>query len=772
MNKIILATVMLFIWVAATAQISDPRVITPGNTIHKEQKLPVKPALGVPEGGVGKNTPAIIHDSYISPTFDPTWAARFQTVLDSVVLALDMKGASMAVLAPEQGLWTGVSGISIPGVPVTSEMRFGIGSNTKLFVAVTLAYLQEQGILSLDDHLYQWLPAYPNVDSTATIRQLLSHQTGIFDFWNDRISMLYDSIWADTSRFWTSEETLATIGDPHFTPGHGFSYSNTNYLLAGMVIEEATGASWVQKIHDVIFDSLVMDSTFAGAFEPRNGPVAAEWDVFNEMLITNSPMTAEYSQANAAGAILSTAQELAEWYSALFSGTVISDSSLLQVTDFEPTSFYGLGLEEGSYKNHLSYNHTGGVLGYASLAWYDLQTQAVICILMNDRYTDFNSRIVPLLGVFYDEYPKKQNDAGILAVANPWENSCSPTIIPSVIIQNFGSDQLTSVNLNYKIDGNTPATFNWAGTLETGDTAHVNLPGINTGVGSHTLTCYTSLPNGYPEGYTYNDTMKSNFIINALPAVITSLYESFEGPVFPPEGWAQGSASYLEWGRTRLASFIGSCSAGRGNYNDGNIGARYDLDLPLIHIAEGTHPVLEFEYAYAIFPGYYGDSLQVFISTDCGANWLKIYNKGGYSLHTAPTTSNSFYPQSGTQWKKESIPLEEYNGDVLIRFRSVCGWSNNLFLDDVNVTFPVFIVENNSFKNRLKFYPNPSITEITIETPTPGHLCIMNLHGQPLITRQVTEAKTVIDISTLPSGVYVVRVVGDKGVQVGKFIKE
>lgn len=57
-------------------------------------------------------------------------------------------------------------------------MRFGIGSNTKLFISTVMAKLQEQGVLSLDDHLYQWLPSYPNIDSTATIRQLLSHQTG------------------------------------------------------------------------------------------------------------------------------------------------------------------------------------------------------------------------------------------------------------------------------------------------------------------------------------------------------------------------------------------------------------------------------------------------------------------------------------------------------------------------------------------------------------------------------------------------------------------
>jgi hypothetical protein len=77
-----------------------------------------------------------------------------------------------------------------------------------------------------------------------------------------------------------------------------------------------------------------------------------------------------------------------------------------------------------------------------------------------------------------------------------------------------------------------------------------------------------------------------------------------------------------------------------------------------------------------------------------------------------------------------------------------------------------------NLQDALTLYPNPASTEITIETPATGQLSILNLNGQPLITSQVKEAKTVVDISTLPSGIYVVKVVGEKGVQLGKFIKQ
>ena len=696
------------------------------------------------------------HDAHRSLTFDPTWANRFQTVLDSVRLATGLKGAALAVLSPDQGLFTCVSGISSPGVPVTLKMRFGIMSNTKLFIAVTMAKLQEQGVLSLDDHLYQWLPTYPNVDSTTTIRQLLSHQSGIFDYWND-----FDSVWnlmlADTSRFWTPQELLACIKAPHFAPGHGYRYSNTNYLLAGMVIDAATGTTWVQKLHDFIFDPLTMDSTFVGAFESRNGPVASEWYYNTSIAILKSPMTAEFTQANSAASILSTSQEVVEWYNALFSGAVVSNSSLQQITDLEPTSDYGLGVAESFFYNHFAYMHDGLGVGYASIAWYDEQTKTTLCMLMNDRNAGFYSRVIPLLNVLYDNFPKKQNDAGISKIISPWENSCTTTRIPSVMLTNFGSATLTTVNINFKIDNAPPATFNWTGYLSAGDTVNVILPQITAGEGLHTFACYTTLPNGFAEGYTFNDTLSSNFIVNSLPAGIFELYESFDGSVFPPEGWVENSSSHFQWGPTTLAQFSGAGSVVKSNYQDGTIGAHYDLDLPMIHIDAGTHPELGFEYAYALYPGAYGDSLQVFISTDCGSTWQTLFNKGGPALKTAPTTSDPFYPQSGSEWKQETFSLEAFPGDVLIRFRNVCGWGNNLYLDEVNVSFPTGIADKKPSYN-FTVYPNPTSDAINISgLPGNSEIQISDLTGKLLMMQKTSNFITTIDIHKLPQGIYILR---------------
>jgi len=760
MKKSILFVLTMLLYTAVVAQYSDPRGNSPVNNFQlrpngREQVIKSNSTLPKPARKEIPGTKGIQADSYLSPTFDPTWGSRFQAVLDSAVAATGVKGASAAVLVPGLGLWTGVSGTSSAGVPVTRAMRFGWASNTKLFIAVTLAKLQEQGVLSLDDHLYQWLPSYQYVDSTTTIRQLLSHQSGIFDFWNDNINWFWNTIEADTARFWTPPEVLASIGAPHFNPGNGYSYSNTNYLLAGMVIEAATGKTWVQKLHDVIFDPLTMDSTFVGAFEPRNGPVVHEW-IYNMGEIVNTPMTSAYSLTNASAALMSTPQEMVEWYNALLNGTIISDQSLQEVLDFDPSSMYGLGIQEWMYNNHYGYGHSGAQIGCLSEVLYDAKTKSLISLITNQRINNFGNILIPMLDVLIKEYPKQQDDAGISGILGPWENSCIATITPSVKLTNFGSATLTSSSIHYKIDAGTASVYAWSGSLATGDTVNVVLPQVSTGDGYHVFTCYTTLPNGAPDGNAYNDTTKSNFIVNASGPAISVLSEGFDTTVFPPAGWCTNSSSYLQWGQSSLARFSGSGSAVMNNYL-GFTGAIYDLDLPYLQIGNGTNPSLDFDYAYAMYPGLYGDSLKVLISADRGTTWQTLFNKGGNSLHTTSNSSAPFYPQTSNQWKHESFSLGTFPGDVLIRFRSVCGHSNNLWIDNVSVSFPTGITDTKP-SGEFTVYPIPASDIINISgLPLNSEIQLTDLTGKLLMGRRVLNSIFTLDIRGLQPGVYVLR---------------
>ena len=722
MKTTLLITVLFLSCITTFAQINDPVWNQRDfRNFRNEESIKVNPVKSIDTGNMEQKSAGQNYVSDYASNFNPVWANRFQTVLDSLMRANPTsKGASMAVYTPEEGMWTGVSGISHPGVPITPDMRFGIGSNTKLFVAVAILKLQEEGVLNIDDHLYQWLPPIKNVDSTATIRQLLTHQSGIFDFLNDRPAMFQDSIWADTARFWTSPEILATIGPPHFAPGNGYRYSNTNYLLAALVIESATGKTWVQKLHDLIFDPLNLDSTFVGAFEPRNGSVAAELDRFSGNLITNSPMTAEYSMVHGGGSILSTASEMVQWYNALFNGSVISESSMQMMLSFDPSSLYGLGIMVIESYPH-SYLHGGGMLGYGSGMIYDIKRKAILCILANG---DVVERIVfSLMDVFFYEYPKPINDAGIANVIAPWAYFCNNIITPKVELKNNGSSPLSSVSLNYKIDDGTISVVNWTGLLNPGKTIDVSLPSISPDEGFHEFTCYTTLPNGESEGYTFNDTLRSNFFVNTQASAIPWLFEGFDGNGFPREGWTLNSSSILQWGETPLTGLNGSGAGVANNFDrSGVIGQYRDLQLPLLNVSNLKNTDFSFDFAYASQPGNSMDSLQVSVSEDCGETWHKLFYKGGISLQTSSQTSLVYYPKSTNEWKHESFSLSNFKGNILIRFRARYGYSNNLYIDNIRVGMFAYVQSVTTDKLSYTAGKDTIKTNAVIENPNSHEL--------------------------------------------------
>src|SRR5262249_41957723 len=154
------------------------------------------------------------------------------------------QGCSAAVDLPGQPTWLGTSGSSYAGVPITSDLLFAIGSNTKTFTAALVLQLVDRGLLSLDAPLSSLLPQHTNVNPRITVRQLLDHTSGLFDYMNDDAAQVFAAITADRSRIWTPEEILSTFfGPPHFAPGASWRYSNTNFLIAGMIDEAVIGST-------------------------------------------------------------------------------------------------------------------------------------------------------------------------------------------------------------------------------------------------------------------------------------------------------------------------------------------------------------------------------------------------------------------------------------------------------------------------------------------------------------------------------------------------
>jgi len=692
-------------------------------------------------------------------TFDSTYAAQLQATLVSIANGPNMKGISAAVHVPGQGTWTSVRGISSTGVPLTTDMRFGIGSNTKLFTAVALLKLQEQGVLSLDDPLSAWLPNYDYVDPDVTIRQLLTHQSGIFDFLNDNFSIWNDSIWADQNRFWTPEEILATIGPSEYEAGRGYDYSNTGYLLAGMAMEAATGKSWALNVRELILDPLGLDEIFAGAFETPNGPVATEWRS-NFLPILNTPMIAEYSTAHAAGALLSTSSDMVKWYNALFNGNFLTAASMREMLEFEPTTLYGLGVTTQYYNLPPEapvqvLTHTGGMVGFSSLTFFDPKTKISAFFVSNIRTanaTPFNTFIISV----YNNFPKQNADAGIVNVLNPWATVCGESVSPSVTLRNFGKETLFNVVINYGVEAGSLSTYNWTGILNPASSTTVDLPAITVPSGQNELICFTTLPNGAAEGYNFNDTATSRFLVTDIATSAFPLSENFDAlTTFPPEGWSLNSNNLFAWGHSKLASASGLHAAVKNNYYDYESGAIQDLELPTLDCSNLMNATLTFNYAYTSYPGY-NDSLRVQLSEDCGVTWQNLFYSGGIDLSTAPATTRSFFPLPD-QWKSKKLALNSTGSEVLLRFRSINRNGNNLFLDDIQVLDDgsVAVVEPET-SGDFSLSPNPALSNISVEgLPEAVDFTISDVSGKPVLAGMTSSGKTGIEVGHLPAGFYV-----------------
>ena len=316
----------------------------------------------------------------IAQPMDPVLANKLQKKVDSIRLTSNYKGISVSIIHPALGTWKGVSGISHAGTPITSDMLFGIASNTKLFTSVLVLKLVENNLIRLEDALHQYLPGFKNMDPNITIRQLLNHTSGLADV--SSIQGYPDSILTNPNRIYTATELMNWLGTPHFAPGTDWNYCNTNYLLAGMIIEKVTGKSYTQFLRDSLLTPLQLDSTFLDVYETIPFSVAHPWQggIDNNSV----PRISLNSAAWSAGAMYSTSSEMIQWYQALMNGKVINSNSIKEMTTFVGSGNYGMGIAKTIVSGRPVWTHGGQIWGgYNSSMMYDPSTGIIICVLIN-----------------------------------------------------------------------------------------------------------------------------------------------------------------------------------------------------------------------------------------------------------------------------------------------------------------------------------------------------------------------------------------------------
>lgn len=331
-------------------------------------------------------------------------ANKLQTTLDSLTTAFsgNTKGASVAMYIPNQGAWAGASGMSYQNQPLNTDMIFGLASNSKLFVAVTMLKLAEDGILNLDDSLHEWITDRPNIDHNITIRQLLNHSSGIYDpFFS---STILDSIEANPEHVYTLDEFFTWIEAPYDAPGVAYHYSNTNYILAGMIAESATGTHISGLIRQHILNPLGMSHTFYDINEQPAGEIAHRW--YNGVDWNDTSRLSLNTAGGCSGALFSNPSDMVHWYNALMNGDVINDNSLQQMLDFQGTGNYGLGIQNSVIAGHELWGHGGSTLGYKTRMLYDPCSKLVTCGLSNSNPTAIDGITVMVYQKAFDLLPK------------------------------------------------------------------------------------------------------------------------------------------------------------------------------------------------------------------------------------------------------------------------------------------------------------------------------------------------------------------------------
>jgi CubicO group peptidase (beta-lactamase class C family) len=279
-----------------------------------------------------------------------------------------------------------------PATPAKPEMRYSIGSISKQFTAAAILLLQEQGELSLDDKVGKFVPGLMRANE-VTIRQLLSHTSGYQDFWPQDyvMPMMLQPV--------TTQKILDTWARKplDFEPGAKWQYSNTNYVIAGLIVEKASGEPLLQFLQEKVFTPLNMKSV-ANIDKAKLG----ETDPTGYLRYALGPPRPAPKEGSgwlfAAGELAMSAEDLAKWDISVINQNLMKPASYY---DFETEVLlknglgtgYGLGVDVSSKLGHRSLSHSGEVSGFTSENVVFPDERVAVVVLTNQDAADASGAI-------------------------------------------------------------------------------------------------------------------------------------------------------------------------------------------------------------------------------------------------------------------------------------------------------------------------------------------------------------------------------------------
>ncbi|MBL0127972.1 MAG: beta-lactamase family protein [Flavobacteriales bacterium] len=304
-------------------------------------------------------------------------------------------GVLMSVHDPVRGEWNGSAGMAdlFNGVVLAPCNRTRVGSTVKMFTAATVMLLQEEGKLDLDDRIAEYLSGDPidrlaNADQ-ATIRQLLQHSSGIFNY--IRSARFQTASLNDLVRVWHPEDLLHyAYGKPAaFAVGSDVAYSNTNYVLLGMLIEKVEGKPFYRVFEEKLFGPLGLSLTAFAAEDPVPADLIRGYvDLYSNLNVIECTYFSGWDYFTADGGLISNPHDLGVFLRALVNGQVVNAASWAEMTAWrspseQDTEFYpiayGLGIFRMQTPHGVAWFHSGDAIGYyACMAYFPDQATTVV----------------------------------------------------------------------------------------------------------------------------------------------------------------------------------------------------------------------------------------------------------------------------------------------------------------------------------------------------------------------------------------------------------
>ncbi len=276
-------------------------------------------------------------------------------------------------------------------IPANTTTKYRIGSISKMFTSAIIFQLIEEKKLTLDSTLDKYFPQIPNAGK-ITVRQLLSHRSGIHNFTDDPE---YPK-WMEQAK--SHEEIVKLISSykPDFEPDTQASYSNSNFILLGYIIETIDKKPFAKVLSKRITDKLKLKDTFYGA---KINPAKNQAFSYTYQRDWIKSTETDMSVPGGAGAVVSTPTDLGRYITALFDGKIISKSSLDSMTVIRDG--YGRGIFPIPYGEKKAYGHSGGIDGFASVLIYCPEDSLAIAFCSNGLNYSQTALISGVLDIYY-----------------------------------------------------------------------------------------------------------------------------------------------------------------------------------------------------------------------------------------------------------------------------------------------------------------------------------------------------------------------------------